>query len=228
MIHLLDIEGTICPVSFVKEVLYPYFLSSYAAYLKDVQFPPEPERNLISRIVSQFPELAIESEAGVIKHIEGLVAKDIKDPVLKQLQGEVWRKGYMNGELKAPLYRDAIDFLNRADNVFIYSSGSVDAQKLLFCHVDVEGVCTDMNPRISGYYDINTSGLKTVPQSYTSICETIGCQPHQVTFYSDNIHEIKAAKDSGLNYTLVVRAGNAPIADEDKAGVPCIVSFDGC
>ena len=61
--------------------------------------------------------------------------RDRKSTALKSLQGKIWKAGFESGELKGTLFDDVPDALKRwsADaRVAIYSSGSVEAQKLLF------------------------------------------------------------------------------------------------
>ncbi|OBA21803.1 2,3-diketo-5-methylthio-1-phosphopentane phosphatase [Metschnikowia bicuspidata var. bicuspidata NRRL YB-4993] len=226
MVALLDIEGTVCSISFVKETLYPYFLETYASTISTMEYPITGERDEMSAILSGFPTEAKQSQEALKSHISHLVSNDIKDPVLKAFQGKVWKLGYAKGELKAPVYSDAIEFFERSDKTYIYSSGSVAAQKLLFAHVDVNGCLTDLTPKLAGYFDITTSGYKQEQASYASISSAIGVAPKDITFYSDNINEIKAAHSAGLATRLVVRPGNEPVSEQDKAVFTVITTFD--
>lgn len=211
---LLDIEGTVCSISFVKDVLYPYFLQEYPALLAKA-FPLN-ESDPIGKVLLGFPTEVTASYDSVVSHINHLVASDFKDPVLKAFQGIVWKMGYDSGKLKAPLYADAIDFVKTHSPVYIYSSGSVPAQKLLFAHVDVDGSLADLTSYILGYFDITTSGYKQDAQSYVNIAKSIGCDPLEVVFYSDNANEVRAALAAGMASKVVVRPGNAPLTDEDR------------
>lgn len=225
MISLLDIEGTVCSITFVKDVLYPYFLNTYGEYVSSIPFPVNASNDEVSNILAKFPEEATSSLDSLKKHIQYLVSSDIKDPVLKSFQGIVWEKGYLKGDLKAPLYKDAIEFLQSNSPIYIYSSGSVYAQKLLFRHVDVDGVLLDLTGRILGYFDITTSGYKLEKRSYESIVSSIGCKASDVTFYSDNVLEVTAALAAGMAAKVVVRPGNAPISKEEKEHLELITSF---
>lgn len=225
MVALLDIEGTVCLISFVKDTLYPYFLETYANTIANIIYPIAAENDEISAILSGFPQLATQSKESLQQHISQLVASDTKDPVLKLFQGKVWKQGYALGELKAPVYADAIDFLRRAEKTYIYSSGSVPAQKLLFAHVDVDGKLADLTPQLSGYFDITTSGYKQEKQSYINIARDIGVAPQDIVFYSDNINEIEAADAAGLVTRLVVRPGNVPVPEEQQARFTTITTF---
>ncbi|KAM9938919.1 hypothetical protein OXX80_001594 [Metschnikowia pulcherrima] len=225
MVALLDIEGTVCSISFVKDTLYPYFLEAYPSTLSKIQFPISADKDELSAILSGFPESAKQSKDALQDHISHLVSNDIKDPVLKSFQGKVWKLGYEKGDLKAPIYSDAIEFLERNKDTYIYSSGSVAAQKLLFSHVEVDGQSVDLTPKLAGYFDITTSGYKQEPQSYENITKAIDVAAETIVFYSDNINEIKAAHTAGLKTRLVVRPGNEPVPESEKKSFKVISTF---
>lgn len=224
-ILLLDIEGTVCPITFVKDKLFPYFLHQYPSYLSSVEFPIVNARGDLESILQGFPPEYTTSKESLQAHINHLVLNDVKDPTLKAFQGIVWKLGYDKGDLKAPLYADAIDLLNSNEKIYIYSSGSVAAQKLLFSHVDVHGKLVDLTPRLLGYYDITTSGFKQDQSSYTKIAASMGAQPQDIVFYSDNVGEVAAAIAAGMEARVVVRPGNAPLSAHDKAQFHCIDRF---
>lgn len=224
-IALLDIEGTVCPITFVKDCLFPYFSKQYPSYLRDVSFPIDKSDGGLADVLAGFPKEAIASIDQLKNHIDDLVARDVKDPVLKSFQGLVWKEGYAKGDLKAPVYEDAIAFINRSKSVYIYSSGSVGAQKLLFSHVDVNGALVDLTPKLKGYFDITTAGFKQEKDSYLKIAADIGCDPADVIFYSDNVLEVKAALEAGMASKVVVRPGNAELSESDKKSYECISSF---
>lgn len=223
---VLDIEGTVCPIMFVKETLFPYFLAKLPLVLELIVFPlgpsDDPSDDPIVTILYGLDEEVRTSKDSVLEHFQSLVARDIKDPVLKSLQGFIWKSGYESGELKAPVYSDSIEyireFLSKEGNrIFIYSSGSIKAQILLFGYVDDNGTSVDLNPCLSGYFDITTAGFKQDSSSYTKILVEIGSSEatKQVLFLSDNVHEVKAAISAGMQSKLVIRPGNAPVSKED-------------
>lgn len=213
-IVLLDIEGTVCPITFVKETLFPYFLGQLDDVLGKLQFPLD-EADPVGQICRGFPADVTENRQSLDKYIRGLVASDTKDAVLKSLQGFVWKRGYDNGDLVAPICDDAIKLIQGGSNkVYIYSSGSVPAQKLLFLHVK-GGI--DLTPYISGYFDITTSGFKQEAKSYRNILKDIGNpDPASITFYSDHPGEVRAALQAGMQAVVVIREGNAPLTDADR------------
>ena len=63
--------------------------------------------------------------------------RDRKSTALKSLQGKIWKAGFESGELKGALFSDVPEAMARwakEAKVAIYSSGSVEAQQLLFRH----------------------------------------------------------------------------------------------
>lgn len=218
---LLDIEGTICSILFVRDVLYPYFMERFESIMDQLSFPlipvePHSDIDLINNIVAQFPEN--DSKSVVISHIKELVANDVKDPILKSFQGFVWKLGYEKGDITAPIYPDAIKLIKQfteTKKIYIYSSGSVKAQKLLFNYVKDGDKVTDMNGYLSGYFDITTSGFKQELTSYTKILQDIGCKGEEVLFLSDNVKEVVAAKQANMRSVIVDRPGNNELTEEE-------------
>ncbi|EGW33252.1 uncharacterized protein SPAPADRAFT_137303 [Spathaspora passalidarum NRRL Y-27907] len=220
---ILDIEGTVCPITFVKTTLFPYFLDKLPETLSQVTFPITSPTTSIEKILASS---SFTSSQSAFAHFKQLVDNDVKDPVLKSLQGEVWQLGYSSGEIKAPVYRDSIEFIRRFPSLFIYSSGSIGAQKLLFGHVLDEDKSVDLNGFINGYFDIPAVGYKFESSSYTKILNEIGKAGEEVLFLSDNIAEVDAAIKAGMNSYVVVREGNAPLSESDIASHTIIHSLD--
>ncbi|QPG76103.1 hypothetical protein FOA43_003489 [Brettanomyces nanus] len=229
---VLDIEGTICPISFVKEQLYPYFLENISSYLSIYQYPltdesGSPEDQQILDVLLKFPEQYRTAEITLLEYIKHLVSSDIKDTTLKTLQGYIWERGYNSGEILAPLYEDAIEAMKYwsaflPNGIFIYSSGSVRAQKLLFSNVKIvssskEVSRADLNGLISGYFDTVNIGNKKETESYKKIIQRLEYQddPSSILFLSDDPNEVKSAINAGLSSYIVTRPGNSqPSADE--------------
>jgi enolase-phosphatase E1 len=232
---VLDIEGTICPISFVKDELFPYFLTQLPDYLSRYTFPLDPNNDNndeIENILTQFDESLYQSKDLLLKHLQQLVADDIKDSTLKQLQGFIWENGYTTGSIMAPLYKDAIESIKLwsalCDGVYIYSSGSVKAQKLLLGNVKIENEnksieCADMTGLIDDYFDTVNIGKKTETSSYTKILAKIGIAENdkeaakECLFLSDNPLEVEAALASGMSSYIVVKPGNYPLSEREKS-----------
>ncbi|ODQ52427.1 E-1 enzyme, isoform CRA_d [Saitoella complicata NRRL Y-17804] len=99
----------------------------------------------------------------------------------------------------------------RGIKTYIYSSGSIPAQKLLFGH-STQG---DMTSQISGWFDLS-SGLKIASESYTKIVAEIGVEAGDVLFLSDIVKELEAAQRAGVQVGLSVREGNEEVTEEVK------------
>ncbi len=109
----------------------------------------------------------------------------------------VWAGGYASGELVAHLYDDAIAALKRwaaaRRPVYVYSSGSIAAQKLYFAHT----AAGDLTPCLAGYFD-TTTGPKQDAESYRRIASAIGRPAADLLFLSDVAAELEAAADGRL------------------------------
>ncbi len=86
--------------------------------------------------------------------------------------------------------------------LYIYSSGSVQAQRQLFSHSDAG----DLTPLFNGYFD-TTTGPKREAASYRRIAAEIGLPAAQVLFLSDISEELDAARAAGMQTTRLVRDG---------------------
>jgi len=135
---------------------------------------------------------------------------DVKATGLKQLQGLIWEAGFTSGELKAHVYDDvppALSAWNQAGlDLRVYSSGSVQAQKLFFGHT----IAGNLLPLFRGHYD-TTTGPKKQSSSYTAIAAAFALPPQEILFLSDVPAELEAAKEAGLQTALVLRPGNAAV-----------------
>lgn len=210
-IYLLDIEGTVCPVTFVHDRLFPYFVERVLQVLAE-HFPPEGEDEWAAALRLFAPEWR-DLREHLEHHIKDLVARDVKDPALKTLQGLVWRAGYADGLVVAPLYPDAVQQIvawSKRAKVYIYSSGSIAAQKLLFAHVALDNGSIDLTPYLSGYFDTTTAGSKLEAELYTRIASTIGADAKDILFLSDATKEVDAAVAAGMESMHVVRLGLRP------------------
>lgn len=258
-LYLLDVEGTVAPLTLTTEVLFPYARAHFEPFLRqsvaefeikgdDVEpgdigegtvlwdlamlrrenrADPDPEAPQI--LPDSGAELGIMSMSPahgiprILKYIYWLMDRDRKSTALKSLQGKIWKAGFESGELKGTLFEDVPAAFRRwsaGARVAIYSSGSVEAQKLLFRH----SIFGDLTPLIAGYFDTRT-GVKTSPASYTAIATAMDVMPGEVLFFSDAVKELDAARDAGCQTRLAVRPGNPPV--EDAHGHTTVESFAG-
>jgi enolase-phosphatase E1 len=100
-------------------------------------------------------------------------------------------------------------FLRHGVKVHVYSSGSVQAQKLLF-GFSIHG---DLNEFFDKHFDIATSGNKKQATSYSKIAMDLGVRPSEIVFCSDDEAELRAARDAGIgNAVMSIRPGNEPVS----------------
>ena len=158
----------------------------------------------------------------VIAEVERLMDADIKSTGLKELQGLIWAVGYENNQLSSHVFDDVKpafeDWKNSGIDLRIFSSGSVNAQKVFFHHTK----CGALSEYLSGYYD-TTTGPKREAESYKLIAANAGFEPADMLFLSDVVPELDAAHQAGLKVALVVRPGNATTESDVY---PVINSFD--
>lgn len=222
-IILLDIEGTTTPVEFVYDVLFPYAIRNLESFLRQHFHDPE-VRSCLAELKEQRrsdlesdlkppPWLDDSQEAEIVSlatYVQWLMAQDAKCPALKSLQGKIWEQGYAKGELRGQVYADVPRSLERwcrqGKRVYIYSSGSVFAQKLLFQRTDYG----DLTLMLNGFFDTRT-GIKTDQESYRKIASQIPCETHQVLFISDAARELKAAQSAGMHTALSIRPGHTDL-----------------
>jgi enolase-phosphatase E1 len=228
-VYLLDVEGTTSPVSLVSEQLFPYARKHLASYLHahDCEAVVQADLALLyeeNRAETDPSAPRIENAASVdqaMAYLLWLMDRDRKSTALKSLQGKVWKNGYEAGELLGTVFPDVPPALARwaaKGRVAIYSSGSVEAQKLIFGHSSAG----DLTPLLSGYFDTRV-GPKTAAASYAAIAAALGVATSDILFVSDLPRELNPARQAGCATRLSLRQGNAPVADAE--GHAAIHSF---
>ena len=142
---LMDIEGTLISVAFVREVLFPFAKHRLSSFLKERQHDPD-----VLQWTASCQDV-IERETGTRPAYEelpimltGWIDQDRKVAGLKALQGMIWDEGYRQGTFAPELYSDVLPALTqwrtRGIRLGIYSSGSEEAQRLLFTYTNVGNV----------------------------------------------------------------------------------------
>lgn len=200
-----DIEGTTSSLSFVKDVLFPYARVHLADFVRENQ-QQEEVRQLLEDVKREADrELDLD---GIIEQLISWIDQDKKVTPLKSLQGLIWQAGYRQGDYRGHVYADAVQALRawhqKGIKLYVYSSGSVYAQKLLFSHSEYG----DLTPLFEGYFDTHI-GAKREVQSYRNIAEQIDLPPQQILFLSDIEEELDAANQAGLQTYWLVRHGLA-------------------
>ncbi|OAI11386.1 2,3-diketo-5-methylthio-1-phosphopentane phosphatase [Methylomonas lenta] len=196
-----DIEGTTSSLSFVKDVLFPYARQHLPDFVR---------QHAESATVKPLLDTA-RTIAGLELDLEQLISQflqwidqDQKITPLKSLQGLIWQDGYQQGAFKGHIYEDAAKQLKawkqQGYALYVYSSGSVHAQKLLFSHTEYG----DLTPLFSGYFDTHI-GAKQETAAYQAIARQIQLPADEILFLSDIKAELDAARDAGLNTYWLVR-----------------------
>ena len=222
---LTDIEGTTTSISFVYEVLFPYAEARLEAFCSS----PEPAPGLAAALARLRQEYGEETALGAplpafgdgAPYARHLMSLDRKSTGLKLLQGLIWDEGYRSGALRSHVFPDvppALEAWARAGvRLRVFSSGSVQAQKLLFAHTEYG----DLAPLFEGFHD-TTTGPKQEPGSYLAIARDFALEPAAILFLSDVRGELDAAAAAGLRTGLLVRPGNRPA---EPGGHPVHASF---
>lgn len=234
---LLDVEGTVAPISFVYDVLFPYARDHLESSV-------EREWSQLAGIVDLF---RAQSEEDVRAGLEGVVpipdpsasaedlqkaliasarwqmATDRKTQGLKALQGRIWKVGFESGTLRSVVFPDVPAAFRRWKKaglrMGIYSSGSVEAQRLFFRYSEEGDLC----PYLSGHFDTRV-GAKRVAESYVAIAGELGVTPESVIFATDVAAEADAAEAAGMKTVLLARPGNPAQPEHDHR---VLENFDG-
>lgn len=220
-IVLLDIEGTVSPLAFVHEVMFPFARREMRGFLEQHMKAPALLEALeqmardagASSLAVWCPYPGDNSEARdwIVRHAHALMDADVKQTGLKLLQGLVWERGFRDGSLCATLFPDVASSMRRLKDagleLRIYSSGSVHAQRLFFAHTE-KG---NLTPLLSGFYD-TAIGSKRETASYAAIAADAGVPAHDILFLSDVVAELDAAHGAGMRTGMAQRPGNPPSA----------------
>ncbi|MEO6215223.1 MAG: acireductone synthase [Sphingomonas sp.] len=193
---LTDIEGTTSSIAFVAETLFPYARARLSAF---VAAHPDETAPILAEVAATEP-------GDPVATLTRWIDEDRKATPLKTLQGMIWADGYRERAFTGHIYPDAVAALRGWHDagiaLYVFSSGSVAAQKLLFGHSDAG----DLTPLFSGYFDTAT-GPKREAVSYQAIADAIGLAADEILFLSDTPQEIAAAREAGLSALLIDRDG---------------------
>lgn len=211
---LTDIEGTTSSISFVKEVLFPYARRELPNFVRAHANDPK-VRHWLDQVQL---ELASEffSDEHLIETLLNWIDTDRKHTALKALQGMIWVAGYRDGDYAAHIYDDAAEMLKHwhdaGQHIYVYSSGSVPAQKLFFGHTKVG----DLTPLFSGYFDTEMGGKRDA-ESYRRIAAAMKTEPSNIIFLSDIVEELDAAREASMDTVLLDRLNDYPQPRTDEA-----------
>jgi enolase-phosphatase E1 len=233
---LLDIEGTTCPIDFVKDTLFPYAADQLDSFLDKEAANPKVQQLLHSvehawkedtddeacrLLVSARMEGKGSTAEQLRPYLKWLIRNDKKLTPLKDLQGLIWERGYQDGHLCAPLFEDVPLALRRwklmGIELCVYSSGSVKAQQLLYSH----STAGNLQPLFSAWFDTRI-GTKQQADSYSAIANQLEVKPENMLFISDVIEELHAANSAGMQTLLSDRPGNP---SREVGTYPVVQSF---
>ena len=208
---LLDVEGTTSSISFVYDVLFAHAKRHAAEFLvahRDDATVRQVAAGLAGAAGLPADTLAAaDGPARLALAAIDLMNRDVKETSLKALQGMIWRSGFESGALVSHVFDDVPPALalwaDSGLDVRIYSSGSIEAQRLFFAHTEAG----DLTRFLRGNYD-TTTGPKREATSYVAIAADMALEPRQILFVSDVGAELDAARQAGMGTALAVRPGN--------------------
>ena len=225
---VIDIEGTVGSIAFVRSVLFPYAKRKLPDWVRQHAEQPE-ARHWLDQVARELgaPERTVSDDQVVAQLLEW-IDSDRKHTALKALQGLMWRDGYLQNEYQSHIYPDAALALaqwhSTGYHLYVYSSGSIPAQKLFFSHSQ----SGNLLPLFSGFFDTEIGGKREVA-SYqriaTHITAELGNRPEPLLFLSDVIEELDAARSAQFQTVLVDRVEDYPAPRLDSHGHRRVVSF---
>ncbi|WP_226569075.1 acireductone synthase [Mangrovibacter yixingensis] len=210
-----DIEGTTSDIRFVHNVLFPYARQHLASFIASHEQHPDVAAALdaVRKEIGQ-PQA---STGDVVNALLTFMDEDRKSTPLKALQGMIWQTGYQQGAFTGHLYPDVLPALKKwqASGIalYVYSSGSVAAQKLLFGYSDAG----DITPLFSGYFDTHI-GHKRETASYLAIARETGVAPSELLFLSDIHQELDAAREAGWQTVQLIRGAADNASQHPQVG----------
>lgn len=219
---LMDIEGTITPIAFVRQVLFPYAKSRLASFLRANREDYTVRKSVASCLATAAQENGGHADEEALPAILAKwIDEDRKHAGLKVLQGLIWDEGYRTGAFAPELYEDVLPALLQWQEqgvcLALYSSGSEHAQRLLMAHT-TNG---DVTRLFTEFFDTRV-GPKTDPASYAKIAGKLSLPPGAILFLSDSEMELDAAAAAAFKTLQIVRPGTAVTARH-----PARTSFAG-
>ena len=209
-VALLDIEGTVSPLAFVRDVMFPFAAERLDTFVER-HWLDSAVVEIASQVARDTDNTELRTPAELVAACRALMARDAKATGLKALQGLIWDEGFRSGALRPPLFEDVPETLKLwrqlGVGLSIYSSGSIGAQIQFFQHAEAG----DLTALFTRHFD-TTTGPKKVSTSYSAIAKELGFATSQVAFFSDIVDELDAARQAGMITVLVERPGNPPVS----------------
>ena len=202
---LTDIEGTTTSVSFVYDVLFPYFRENIQK-VRSMIYLPEVQAifDQTIKLTKETEGITLSSDEEIIETLIRWSNEDKKITPLKTIQGILWKEAYELGAIKGHVYEDVAPALKvwkeKGITIGVFSSGSIAAQKLIFGY----SIFGDLTPYFSNYFDTTTGGKRDM-ETYSKISKKLNLHPSEVLFLSDIVEELEAAQQAGLQTMQIVR-----------------------
>lgn len=206
---LTDIEGTTTSINFVYEQLFPYFRSNIGRLIDLKASNPAIQKAFleVEKITLEEEQKVLSSDTEIIAQLQKWDQSDRKITPLKTLQGILWKEGYESGELKGHVYSDVVPFFEKQKlngiELGVFSSGSIQAQKLLFGYSEKGNV----DQLFSHNFDTTTGG-KRDEETYKIIAVKLGVAAQNILFLSDITEELEAASKAGMQTIQLTREDN--------------------
>ncbi|MEQ8427180.1 MAG: acireductone synthase [Gammaproteobacteria bacterium] len=196
-----DIEGTTTSIHFVTDVLFPYARERMGDFLQQHSTEP-PVRQCLDEVVNL---TGIDDDlATITRQLIEWIDTDQKITPLKSLQGMIWDAGYRNGDFTGHIYPDVPAQLaawhRDGIKLYVYSSGSVQAQKLLFGFSDAG----DLSILFTDFFDTRIGNKREVA-AYDNIIQHTALPADNILFLSDIEEELDAAAVAGMKTTQLCR-----------------------
>ena len=201
---MVDIEGTTTPIAFVRDTLFPFARARLPSFLAECGHKPP--------VAAELAEVRrLHPGADPLETLNGWMDADAKVTPLKALQGMIWDEGYRSGELRGAVYPDVPPALRAWHaaglKLFVYSSGSVAAQRQIFGH----STAGDLAGLFADFFDTRI-GAKRERDSYDRIAIATGNPATFLLFLSDVGAELDAAAAAGLRTCQLVRPEDGTVA----------------
>ena len=142
-VALIDLEGTVGSIAFVRDVLFPFAAQRMDAYVRAHEREPA-VREILDQTADE-ADVARSDLDALLEALHDWADRDVKVTPLKQLQGLIWVEGFESSGIQGHLYRDAIDALRRFYDAgvactstprarFPRRGSSVTASRATYCH----------------------------------------------------------------------------------------------
>ena len=121
---LLDIEGTITPIDFVYDTLFPFARLHIREFVEQNHDAQSIQEDLAHLKIQHGTDItngltpptwqdASYDTAAIETYVHWLMDHDRKVAPLKSLQGKVWKSGYENGRLRGRVFDDVLPAFQR-------------------------------------------------------------------------------------------------------------------